>query len=477
MWKLFVLTSLLLPPILAGGASGAFYLRLHRESRQEALRTLPLVTAPGPGHRILVLSPHCDDETLGVGGMIADARRSGSEVTLAFLTNGDGFPLAAGRALRDPHLSADDYIRFAEKRQEESVAALEELGVPESHVRFLGYPDRGLGALWEEHWDPSRPFRSPYTDRTRSPYAQSYTPRAAHCGASLLADLRRLMETTRPTDIYVTHPADDHPDHAAAAAFAQAALLLARDGGSDWAHRARLRYYLIHRGDWPLPQGLRPEAPLVPPVGMRALDTRWEAYPISKPAREAKMRALKRYRSQMAVMSRFLHSFVRTNELYGEMPGGFAGQDIAWAAPDATRDDVLRDIGPSADLSGLSVRCDADALRIRVRTRGRLSPRVRYTLLLRTLGADGKQARFLTLPLPVKESARDRADLQASGTTVIARDNVAEAIVPIRSLFVAGRRPTRVWVAAETRWSRLPVDRTGARPFTLEGPDVASIKE
>jgi LmbE family N-acetylglucosaminyl deacetylase len=476
---------LLLPLLFAGGASSAYYLRLHRIASGQSVAGLPHVAAPTAGRRILVLAPHCDDETLGVGGMIADARRAGAEVAVAFLTNGDGFRVAASRELREVRLTPHDYVRFAERRQKESMAALRELGVPEARIHFFGYPDRGLESLWEGNWERANPYRSFYTGHIRSPYPRSYTPRAVYCGASLLADVTRLMREVKPTEIYVTHPADDHPDHSAAAAFVQAALLAARDRDEPWARSARLRYYLVHRGDWPLPQGRFPDRPLTPPASLAALDTRWEAYHLSAPARAAKARALGRYESQMAVAGRFLASFVRTNEVYGALPQLQEGAAaVAAAVPDATRDDVVRYAGASADLRSISARQNAAGrrLEVRVRTRGPLSPRVQYALRIRAF--DGRETRFLALKLPplgVRRSVPPGGDPavaardQAMDVPVlrVAGDALLQADVPLSALGLSGEGARRVWVSAQTRYmDRVPVDRIGYRPFEMD-PTVA----
>src|SRR5437773_3084051 len=97
------------------------------------------------------------------------------------------------------------------------------------------------------------------------------------------------------------------------------------DAGSrrtDWALRARVHCYLVHRGDWPVPQGRHVTARLVPPASLLNLDTRWESLPLSPEAIAAKDQALHAYGSQMAVMARFLHSFIRRNELFGVLSAG-----------------------------------------------------------------------------------------------------------------------------------------------------------
>jgi LmbE family N-acetylglucosaminyl deacetylase len=216
-WQRFLLLFLTSPFLLGAGASGAYYLRMHQVCEEMSLDGLPLMPDPAPGRRILVLAPHCDDETLGAGGLIADARRAGVPVRVAFLTNGDGFPVAASRALREVHIAPSDYVRFAEKRQSEALRALSVLGVPSEEVRFLGYPDRGLKTMWETNWDAAHPYRSPYTRQNHSPYHRTFTPNTSYCGASVVSDLERLMREYEPTEILVTHPADDHPDHSIAA--------------------------------------------------------------------------------------------------------------------------------------------------------------------------------------------------------------------------------------------------------------------
>lgn len=57
-----------------------------------ALRASPLITIREltGGTPFVVLSPHPDDETLGVGGLIAQARAIGQEVNVIVLTDGSG---------------------------------------------------------------------------------------------------------------------------------------------------------------------------------------------------------------------------------------------------------------------------------------------------------------------------------------------------------------------------------------------------
>ena len=477
IWQRALLALLITPPLLAGGTAGAYYLRLHHNADSASVSGLPLFPAPEKEKRYLILAPHCDDETLAVGGFIADASKKGANVTVAFFTNGDGFTAAATRDLKEVRISPSDYVRFAEHRQKESLAAVHTLGVPEAKILFLGYPDRGLRPMWEQNMDKAHPYRSFYTGHTHCPYKRTFTPRAEYCGASLEADLVRLMEQVKPTDVFVTHPADDHPDHSAAASFAQAALRNCVTKSKDiWAPSAQMHYYIVHRGDWPLPQGKRPEAPLTPPPGLAATDTLWRAYMLSESVEKTKDAALSHYVSQLNISSRFLTSFIRGNEIFGEMNTPTLTTDSKeWTtvAKDGRRDDIVRYVDPAADLTGIAIRriqtdAGVDALNVRVSVRGPVVPkRLRYTLLLRSQ----EQA--------VVDSSQDTPSLSSLTLVPTAlNSHTMEATIPLADLIKQVSPSTSgtsqyLWVAAETCWQATanlpirPVDRIGYRPFEL----------
>ncbi len=51
-------------------------------------------------HRLLILAPHCDDETLGSAGLILAAERAGIQVRVVIATNGDGYFFATAQDFR-----------------------------------------------------------------------------------------------------------------------------------------------------------------------------------------------------------------------------------------------------------------------------------------------------------------------------------------------------------------------------------------
>jgi LmbE family N-acetylglucosaminyl deacetylase len=403
--------------------------------------------------RILVISPHCDDETLGVGGLIAEARQKEIPVTVAFLTNGDAFPLACAMSLKKATLTPADYIAFGELRQRESINALGKLGVAEGFVRFLGYPDAGLKALWETNWTPEKLYKARYTSCDHAPFPRCFTPNAPYCGLSIVDDLEHLIAISHPTDIYVTHPADDHADHAMAPLFTQAALRrLQQNKQRAWAQNTKLHYYLVHRGDWPLPQGLHPEATLMPPSGLTQADTHWQTLVLSPEAKSAKAAAINAYPSQTEVIGRLMQSFLRTNELIATpAEPEIAGDGTLATVRDAPGDDVVRFANPAADLTALSARQAGESLTIRLTTRGAVSPSVRYAIRLR---AENGSYLTRTLKAPALSS---RVSLE---TTVALSDLGLDS--------EKYRADRCLWIAAETGvTSRYLVDQTGYRSFHL----------
>ena len=93
------------------------------------------MTAESLERSAIVFSPHQDDETLGCGGTIIRKIAAGAEVQVVFMTDGHQ---------SHQHLMAPEML--SETRKGEAAAACDVLGVPESAVTFLDFPD---GRLYE----------------------------------------------------------------------------------------------------------------------------------------------------------------------------------------------------------------------------------------------------------------------------------------------------------------------------------------
>ena len=150
--------------------------------------------ALGPSDRLLVIAPHPDDESAATGGLLQHALAAGAATQVIFFTNGDNNPWAQRATELRWRIGSADRARFAIKRQEEVRAALAQLGVPESAVRFLGYPD------------------------------QSTTDLLLHGNELALAKLAGEIAAWRPTILVGPSLLDLHPDHSALGALLHFAL-------------------------------------------------------------------------------------------------------------------------------------------------------------------------------------------------------------------------------------------------------------
>ena len=354
LWLRLLTSAALLTALAIGFFCAAQAFRIYAHNRAADDYAFRSENAPQPPVSILVVSPHPDDETLGAGGLLTEARRNGCPTHVVFLTCGDAFRVGVSRYYKTLRVQPADCIRYGTMRENEARAALEHLGLDASDITFLGFPDRGLMPMWEDNWTAAAPYTSAYTRVHAVPYPDAQTPGAPYCGQSVVTDLTAAIRRVRPTDIYVTHPSDDHPDHAAAPAFVNLAVDELRKTGDPWAQGIRIHYFLVHRGDWPVPQGLAPDDALAPPAPLMRLDTRWQTLPLPKAAVALKEEALGRYASQQMMMHRFLTSFVRRNEVFGDL-------DYLPAVP-TVADGALRLTGNDGGWTSLPC-CDRDPQR------------------------------------------------------------------------------------------------------------------
>lgn len=359
------------------------------------------------GHqRVLVLAPHCDDETLAAAGLIQQARRIGVEVRVVIETNGDGYLFATMRDFRRIYPRSQDYVRMGYVRQGESLAALRSLGVSEDQVYFLGYPDRGTPALWNQYWSSSKPYRSPYSNATQSPYKRTYNPHSVYAGEDLLQDLISIIRSYQPDLLIYPHPDDVHPDHWGLSAFTRLALAWVMRDLPDY-HPGEMTY-LVHRPDFPTPKGLHPDEGLMPPSALFELDRNWYQLGLEPDEVANKRDAIYLYRSQLPLLRSFLESFVRRNELFAEPQTGrlavleigkltdpetwrdINGNPIEAIIRDPTRDFITREFLASADLTDLSAALyEGETLAICARVRGNTVPTLTYSLRVLAVGAKG----------------------------------------------------------------------------------------
>jgi LmbE family N-acetylglucosaminyl deacetylase len=278
------------------------------------VRELPL--HPGPATRLLVVSPHPDDESLGSAGLIQRVLAAGGHVRVVLMTSGDAFPegVRAETHIVDPR--PNDFRSYGTLRQHETIAAMRTLGVGRQQVRFLGFPDGGM-CLIASHYlaANARAYVSPYTGRGEPPASEQMMRGVRYRGADIRRELERILLDYRPTLVTLPHPEDLHPEHCSTYIFGREALDAVR--AADRTIKPRILHYLVHYDDWPDEQAdadsaLEP-APQFPPR-----EGAWRSLTLTAAEIAGKRRALEKYPSQALVMSKFLQAFGRTNELFIE---------------------------------------------------------------------------------------------------------------------------------------------------------------
>src|SRR5665648_541600 len=138
-----------------------WYIRTNPVMPQLTIYFLNDVKLPEKDQKVMVFSPHPDDETIACGGYIAESVQRGAEVKIVLVTDGDK------HGLKD--------LRYSEFKTATSV-----LGVPVNHLIFLNYPD---GRLAQQN--------------------QTELEKA----------FQNQIDSYYPDIILYPHPSDKHPDH------------------------------------------------------------------------------------------------------------------------------------------------------------------------------------------------------------------------------------------------------------------------
>jgi len=289
------------------------------------LATVPLLRAaeaivPAPEvelkstDRILICAPHPDDEVLGCAGIIQRAVALKIPCKIMFLTDGDDNELSFLVYRMHPVVLPRAARRLGEVRHEEALAAAKILGLPANDLIFLGYPDFGTLKIWMSHWGDEPAYRSMLTRVTSVPYAHAFRRGAPYKGESILRDVTSVITNFQPTKLFVSHPADHHPDHRTLYLFTQTALWTL-----GWTDRVHVFPYLIHSPHWPALKGGHPSSALVPPADL-ATAVPWKTFPLGPWQADAKHKALQAHQTQYKYSRNALMAFVRANELFGDFP-------------------------------------------------------------------------------------------------------------------------------------------------------------
>ncbi len=271
----------------------------------------PLIS---PGTRLLIFSPHPDDESLGAAGLIQRVLRGSGKVRVVFITNGGGFPQGVEKEEHVSHPVAQDYRKYADERRGEALMAASRLGLREGDVAFLGFPDRGLSSLLLHYCTGRQAYRSPFTQQNCPPPFEVITPHTIYTGSDLTKEIEGEIIDFRPDLVATTPGQDEHPDHSATYFFVKRAL--ARLSQKHPHLKPRVLTFLIHFGQWPIGQGAGTGSRLLPPEGFPDKAIQWASLTLTPEEVATKRQAILEHHTQMSIMGRFLSSFARSNELF-----------------------------------------------------------------------------------------------------------------------------------------------------------------
>jgi N-acetylglucosamine malate deacetylase 1 len=232
--------------------------RWNRVRTQRQLEQLTEVQAEDFGRHMLVVVPHPDDETLTVGGLVQRLLANGVRVDIYLATMGNKW----GKQ---------------EIRRKEVFRAMAHCGLPAENIHVPEFDD---GKLFRQR-------------------------------ASLKAHLQGFIAGLQPDTIVVTATDDIHRDHAV---LGRTVLEIVPDIAS--VHR--VFEVLVHYKNFPRPITSAPEAPLLPPLGLRKSIHPWLRFMLTDSEVVVKRTAIAEFKSQLStpLLRGLMLSFSRKNELF-----------------------------------------------------------------------------------------------------------------------------------------------------------------
>lgn len=159
--------------------------------------------------RILIIAPHQDDEILSSYHYIRNQIQNKAEINIIFVTNGD-------------------YLGpvYAKHRYFESLAALNELGIPSNNIYYMGYADTGmrleksfLYRLYNTSDDIIK--HAPFSSQTYHPVGKKtlheilFGHKAPYTKKNIMLDFKEALYYFAPDILVMPSHHDYHGDHKA----------------------------------------------------------------------------------------------------------------------------------------------------------------------------------------------------------------------------------------------------------------------
>ena len=254
--------------ILAAMATSVYgvYFRNFMVLPQSAVNIMPRFPLSLEKQRILIVSPHCDDESLGSAGLIQQGITAGSEIKVVITTDCNRH-------------------KIGQIRKSESLAALSSLGISSDKLDLLNFPE---------------------VESNKKPNPK---------GQTLQQALDDEISQFKPTLVIAPHPEDTHVDH-------RTAGLNVKNLIKSKYPDIKVAYYLIHYNflKYPSPSGKHNDRYLVPPAKLITLSDKWYILGLTSEEEDKKQEAILKYKSQLSMKNPILHGilldFIRENELF-----------------------------------------------------------------------------------------------------------------------------------------------------------------
>lgn len=257
--------------------------------------------------RVLVVSPHPDDESIACSGLIQHALKAGAQVRVLWMTAGDHNIVGPPWFWRRLPVTPAQFRGIGHRRMQEAMAAAHVLGLIPRDLIFLGYPDAGLLDIFMTVWT-SKPYRSGLTNSTLVPYTESAVAGQPQTATNLLTDLEQVMTLFQPTIVAYPNLLDDHPDHLATGLFVTAAL--------EDLHRSPQRLeYIVHVKGWPRPLRYVPFVDAYAPPAVAVLGLHQEVVHLTAEEVGIKTRAIEAHASELLPVATLI-AFARRTELF-----------------------------------------------------------------------------------------------------------------------------------------------------------------
>lgn len=284
--------------------------------------------------RVLIISPHPDDDIIGCAGVIQRALKAGAKVKVVYVTCGDNNILSVIfyedlvsvlsnnliLYIADLALSwKERFLELGRIRMREAINAESVLGLEEKDLIFLGYPDHGTDQMFIFSWDHTKPYSYSLSGLSSVPYERGASFSKGFTADNVIEDIKSVIKDFKPTKIFVAHPSDVNGDHWASYLYTMVSLA---DLG-DTIPQPKIYPYLVHVPDWPLPRNYHPELPISPPEKffgdvVEVID--WRQLKLTDEEVRRKREAMLQHASQARVSAFYLLSFVRRNEIFGDFP-------------------------------------------------------------------------------------------------------------------------------------------------------------